>query len=345
MTINERVSPETLDKIIEAADEVITALAGTNEDVHKDDSTKMCQLWDDLNDRHATPEIVKAMARELQQYRAAAEPVAWQWFHLNQWHVTNDEERARELAWDGVKVVPLYAAPQVTSVPDEATETLQKICNIFRIGIQSQTQSVILANVENVVRFADQLHAIEREFFMVPGEPDEDYPDEEPADECLVNRWGSTVEQYVEQFRIALKTIAAPQLPQAAALEDFEAWARAEGLIQESYGLRSVNSATDVARNAWEASRAAMLAAPAVQAEQLFVNTEQVEPVTTNYTLPEWLQQAHKLAELHGTSFVVFRHGEEAQCADPTKVIISFTDEGLGHHSAAPQQDAQEVKK
>lgn len=76
MTINERVSPETLDKIIEAADEVIRALAGTNEDVHKNDSAKMCQLWDDLNDRYATPAIVKAIARELQQYRAAAEPVA-----------------------------------------------------------------------------------------------------------------------------------------------------------------------------------------------------------------------------------------------------------------------------
>jgi len=62
----------------------------------------------------------ESIISELQQYRAAAEPVAWQWFHLNQWHVTNDEERARELAWDGVKVVPLYrhAVPQVTSVPD-----------------------------------------------------------------------------------------------------------------------------------------------------------------------------------------------------------------------------------
>ncbi|MDA3133279.1 hypothetical protein FD682_10810, partial [Atlantibacter subterranea] len=58
-----------------------------------------------------------------------------------------------------------------------------------------------------------------------------------------------------------------------------------------------------------------------------------------------WLAEAERLAEMYGTSFVVFRHGEEAQCADPTKVIISFTDEGLGHHSAAPQQDAQEVKK
>lgn len=40
-----------------------------------------------------------------------AEPMAWRWFHLNQWHVTNDEERARDLAWDGVKVIPLYTAP------------------------------------------------------------------------------------------------------------------------------------------------------------------------------------------------------------------------------------------
>ena len=45
-----------------------------------------------------------------------------------------------------------------------------------------------------------------------------------------------------------------------------------------------------------------------------------------------WKVEAERLAEVHGCSFVVFRHGEEPQCADPTKVIISFTDEGLGHH-------------
>ncbi|WP_238142183.1 DUF551 domain-containing protein [Klebsiella quasipneumoniae] len=39
---------------------------------------------------------------------ADSEPVAWTWQHLKQWHVTNDEERARDLAWDGVKVEPLY---------------------------------------------------------------------------------------------------------------------------------------------------------------------------------------------------------------------------------------------
>ena len=38
------------------------------------------------------------------QPAADSEPVAWTWQHVKQWHVTNDEERARDLAWDGVKV-------------------------------------------------------------------------------------------------------------------------------------------------------------------------------------------------------------------------------------------------
>lgn len=42
------------------------------------------------------------------QPAADSDPVAWTWQHLKQWRVTNDEERARDLAWDGVKVEPLY---------------------------------------------------------------------------------------------------------------------------------------------------------------------------------------------------------------------------------------------
>ncbi|EAY0301137.1 hypothetical protein ACL51_24305, partial [Salmonella enterica subsp. enterica serovar Saintpaul] len=49
-------------KIIDAADEVITALAGTNEDVHPE-SDNMLRLWDDLNDRYAPPEVVRELAR------------------------------------------------------------------------------------------------------------------------------------------------------------------------------------------------------------------------------------------------------------------------------------------
>lgn len=53
-----------------------------------------------------------------------------------------------------------------------------------------------------------------------------------------------------------------------------------------------------------------------------------------------WQVEAEKLAEMYGMSFVLFRHGEAPQCADPTKVVISFTDKGLGHDTlpAAPQE-------
>lgn len=51
-----------------------------------------------------------------------SEPVAWTWQHLKQWHVTNDEERVRDLAWDGVKVEPLYRHAQpAPEVPEEMT--------------------------------------------------------------------------------------------------------------------------------------------------------------------------------------------------------------------------------
>jgi hypothetical protein len=70
--MNNNLTNGQLERIIECADEVLSALAGTNEDVHRDDSTKMCRLWDDLNDTHAPPEVVRAMARELQEYRKAA---------------------------------------------------------------------------------------------------------------------------------------------------------------------------------------------------------------------------------------------------------------------------------
>lgn len=62
-------------------------------------------------------------AEELASIALAAmdsEPVAWTWQHLKQWHVTNDEARARDLAWDGVKVEPLYRhAQSAPVVPDE----------------------------------------------------------------------------------------------------------------------------------------------------------------------------------------------------------------------------------
>lgn len=55
---------EQLQKIIAAADDVLTALAGTNDDIHHE-SDAMLRAWDDLNDRYAPPKVVAAMARQL----------------------------------------------------------------------------------------------------------------------------------------------------------------------------------------------------------------------------------------------------------------------------------------
>ena len=56
------------------------------------------------------------------------------------------------------------------------------------------------------------------------------------------------------------------------ATDEFEVWAKTEGLIHDSYGLRTVNTSADVARKAWNACRAAML--------------QGAEPVTAAYKLP-----------------------------------------------------------
>jgi len=88
-----------------------------------------------------------------------------------------------------------------------AAADLQKVYDEFGIGEQARTLPILLTNIRNTKRFADYLHAVEREFFMVPGDPDEDFPDDEPEDECLLNSWGSTQSEYIEQFRKALTVI------------------------------------------------------------------------------------------------------------------------------------------
>lgn len=71
-----KMTKESLLKIISAADEVISALAGTNDEVHKDDNDKMIRLWDDLNDRYAPPEVVRELAR-MALGAMDSEPVAY----------------------------------------------------------------------------------------------------------------------------------------------------------------------------------------------------------------------------------------------------------------------------
>lgn len=83
---------------------------------------------------------------------------------------------------------------------------LAALYDLLSIGAAAREPHVLLHNVENVKRRAECLSVVEREFFMVAGEPDEDFSDGEPADECLL-RWGADAASYVEQFRIALDRI------------------------------------------------------------------------------------------------------------------------------------------
>jgi len=119
------LSNESLSAIIAAADEVLTALAGTNDDVHPEDSTNMCGLWDDLNDRYAPPAVVKAMARELLALREAAEkPVATMHRLVNKrngdehpWVCSVGVRHSSEGDIFRVEVQHLYAAPQLPAEP------------------------------------------------------------------------------------------------------------------------------------------------------------------------------------------------------------------------------------
>jgi len=90
----------------------------------------------------------------------------------------------------------------------EKRAELDVVFDAFGIGSEARTGEVLMANLRHTLHFANLLHAVEREFFMVPAEPDEDFPDENPGEECLLNSWGSTAEEYIAQFRAALATLA-----------------------------------------------------------------------------------------------------------------------------------------
>lgn len=112
---------EQLTRIIESADDVLQALAGTHEEIHPD-SKKMIEAWDYLNDRAAPPEVVRDMARQLlagMEQEPVADVVAWS---------SPTEERTCDIRWrrHDVEPGPLYAAPSSEPVvPNKMTiETL-----------------------------------------------------------------------------------------------------------------------------------------------------------------------------------------------------------------------------
>ncbi|ELM9156597.1 DUF551 domain-containing protein [Escherichia coli] len=110
------ITREQAQKIIEAADEVISALAGTNEDVHPG-SDNMLRLWDDLNDRYAPPEVVRELAR-IALASLEAKPIGA--FHIAEQQVDGTSDYIKDGEWpidDGI--IEVYAAPPVPVVPEE----------------------------------------------------------------------------------------------------------------------------------------------------------------------------------------------------------------------------------
>ncbi len=105
-------------KIIEAADEVISALAGTNEDVHPG-SDNMLRLWDDLNDRYAPPEVVRELARIVLAL-LEAKPIGA--FHIAEQQVDGTSDYLKDGEWPiDNGIIEVYAAPPVPVVPEEKT--------------------------------------------------------------------------------------------------------------------------------------------------------------------------------------------------------------------------------
>lgn len=103
-------------KIIEAADEVISALAGTNEDVHPG-SDNMLRLWDDLNDRYAPPEVVRELAR-IALASLEAKPIGA--FHIAEQQVDGTSDYLKDGEWPiDNGIIEVYAAPPVPVVPEE----------------------------------------------------------------------------------------------------------------------------------------------------------------------------------------------------------------------------------
>lgn len=112
-------------QIADAAEAVLSALAGTNDDVHPE-SDDMIRLWDELNDDWATPEVVRDMAIEIQERRKAdSEPVAlrWRWNdNAAQWTYAPASKMPEFVAAgfsqnNGVEIEYLYAAPQPALQP------------------------------------------------------------------------------------------------------------------------------------------------------------------------------------------------------------------------------------
>ncbi len=332
MTINERVSPKRLAEIIARAEVC-------------DDS-----VLTDYRD-------IESIARELQQYRAAAEPVAW---------VMKDDLADTDIIStpaylsfsDAVtktvgKLIPLYTAPQVTSVHPAKNLELAgwqfKSVNgdwLGLIGEHGKNQAVRESCVVREV------------FAMADGINDREQVRREHA------AWSESTFGNVGPIG-PLKHLSKEALEAASEPDDLSEWAdmqfllwdaqRRAGITDEQITQAMVEKLAVNKQREWpepkDGEPRLHIAAPAVQAEQLSVDTltnvlrnapvapsdSQGNKRVNSPVIPDgWLAEAERLAELHGASFVLFRHGQEPVCADPSKFWF-------GYDPAAPEKDFREI--
>ena len=129
----------------------------------------------------------------------------------------------RDTPDDIIAYRPLSAPSTETSgdqAPSEAAATLKKVCDLIGIGVQARTESTILTNIENMLRFTMQLRAVEHDLFPQPELPEDDDPYAETHELPAPNSWGAKDDaDYVAQFRAAL--LARWGAPQPAAPADF----------------------------------------------------------------------------------------------------------------------------
>lgn len=118
---------------------------------------------------------------------------------------------------------PVAAPKAAPGEPSDAGTILAKVCDLFQIGKLARTESTILTNVENTLRFSNMLGAVERDLFQQPDLPEDDDPYAEVDDNLPTpNKWGAKDEaDYVSQFKAALlaRGFTAPQ-PAPAPLSD-----------------------------------------------------------------------------------------------------------------------------
>lgn len=119
------------------------------------------------------------------------------------------ELRSAEPYWDGRMDAVRYLATERNRLTKHA-EAVADAVGFAANNANRQNTSVITTNIGNMKHFSECLHAIEQAFLMVPVERDnEEYTADDPADECLVNSWGSTRDEYVWQFAKAIAHIKA----------------------------------------------------------------------------------------------------------------------------------------